>query len=125
MGADRRAVAEHGTVDDRLAVDRMGDRLAHLDVVERRLLVVHGENGLTLGRAGDHLETRIGLELDQVLGRGEGRIGVKIARHHRGKGRGRVGDELEGHLVELDRGAPVAVVTAEFDPVALDPFGQR
>jgi hypothetical protein len=49
MGADRRAVAEHRTVDDRLAVDRMGDRLAHLDVVERGLLVVHGKNGLAFG----------------------------------------------------------------------------
>ena len=94
---------------------------AHADVVERRLAVVHREDGLALGRADQHLEARVGLELRQVLGRRVVREGVDVAGHHRGEGGGRVGDELEGDLLERRRLAPVVVAADELDPVALHP----
>ena len=70
MRADGRAIAEHGAVDQVLAVDGMGDGLAHLDVVQGRAGVVHGKDGLALGRADGDLEARIGLDLGQRFGRG-------------------------------------------------------
>ncbi|MPL95504.1 hypothetical protein SDC9_41675 [bioreactor metagenome] len=125
MGADRRAVTEHRAVDDVLAVDRMGDRLAHLHVVQRRGAVVHREDGLAFGGADHHLEARIGLELHQRLGGGEVREGVDIARHHCREGRGRVGDEAEGGLGERRLRAPVARIGGQRDVIALHPVGER
>ena len=40
MAANRRAVAEHGAVDDRTAVERMGYGLTHPDIIEGRAGVV-------------------------------------------------------------------------------------
>ena len=53
-------------VDDGLAVDRVGDRLTHLQLVERRLLVVGRQDRLALGAADQDLEARIALELVEV-----------------------------------------------------------
>ena len=54
------------TVDaerDGLAVERMGDRLADLRIVEGRLRVVGGEHDLALGLADSDLEPGVGSEL--------------------------------------------------------------
>ena len=121
MAADRRAVAEHRPVDDRAPVDRMRHRPPHPDVVEGRPRVVHREDRLALGRAHDHREARIGLELRQVLRRRKIRKRVDVPGHHRRERRRGVGDELERHPVERRRLAPVVVVADQLDLVALHP----
>ncbi len=124
MAADRRAVAEHRAVDHRLAVDGMGHRPAHTDVVEGRPRVVHREDRLALGRADDDLEPRIGGELREVLRGRVIREGVEIARHHRREGGRGIRDELEGDLLERGLLALVVLVAHQFDPVALQPVGE-
>ena len=124
MAADRRSVAKHGAVDDRLAVDGIGHRLADLEVVERLAAVVHGENGLALGRADHDREFRIVLELGQRFRRREIGEGIDVAGLHRRKGRGRIGDELERRLLQRHRRAPVVGVPRKLDVVALDPFDE-
>ena len=97
--ADGYGAAVHGALDDLVAVDGGADRPAHLDIVEGGLGVVHRQDHLALGRAHDHLETGIGLELGQKLGRREARVGVELARHQRGAGGSRVRDEAEDDRV--------------------------
>ena len=122
MAADRRAEAVHRAVDDRLAVDRIGDRLPHLQVVERLLLVVHGEDRLALGAADQHLEARVALELAERLDIGEAREGVDVAGEHRRDRRRGVGDEAERRVLQRNLGRVTkAVPFVERDRCALGP----
>src|SRR4029450_2960221 len=57
VAADRHAEARFGR-DDLLAVDGVGDRLAHLGIVERLLAIVGRQDDLALGRADDDDEAR-------------------------------------------------------------------
>ncbi len=68
MTADRRAEARLG-VDQLVAIDRVGHRLAHLGVVERLLAVVGRQDHLALGRADDDGEARVLLQALDQLGR--------------------------------------------------------
>ncbi len=102
MAADRRAEAVHRPVDDRLAVDRIGDRLPHPDIVERLLLVVDRKDRLALGAADQHLETRIALELAKAPVRSKVGHDVDVAGKHRRDFRRRIGDEAEGRMLERD-----------------------
>ena len=61
MAADRRAVTEHRPVDDRFAIDSMGDCLAYPYIVERLALVIGGKNRLAFGGADDYRKAGIGL----------------------------------------------------------------
>ena len=102
----------------------MGDRLAHLDVVQRRLAVVHRQDCLALGGADHHVEARIAFELRHGLGRGVVREAIDVAGLQRGVGSGRVGDEAERRAFELHRGAPIALVLGQRDAVAFDAIGE-
>ena len=102
----------------------MGDRPAHPHIGERALLVVHGEDGLALGRADGHGKARIGCQHRQVLGRLEVREGVDIAGHQRGELRRRIGDDAEGRAIKLRRLAPVFGILGQLDAVALHPLHQ-
>jgi hypothetical protein len=59
VGPDGRAVAEHHQIDQGLAVDGIGHRLANQLIVKRFGLVVGGHDHLTRGSAGIDLETRV------------------------------------------------------------------
>ncbi len=125
MAADRRAEPVHRAVDDRLAVDRIGDRLAHLQLVERLPLVVHGEDRLALGAADQHLEPRIALELAERLHIGETRERVDVAGEHRRDRRRGIGDEAECRMRDRDmRRVAIAVPFVEGDRRALRPGGE-
>ncbi len=65
--------------DQLLAIDGMGHRLAHLEIVERLLAVVGRQDHLALGRADDHGEARVLLQALDQLGRLEAREGVDVA----------------------------------------------
>ena len=121
MRADRRAEAARSAVDDRLAVDGMRDRLAHLELVEGRLLVVGRQDRLALGRADHHLEARIGLDLRQRVAELEIGQRLHVARKQRRHGRRGVGNDAELGLVERHRIAPVAVRLDDRDRRALGP----
>ena len=122
VAADGRAVAEHGAVNDRLPVDGVAHGLADPNVVEGRLLIVHGEDGLTLGIAGEHGEARVALELGEVF---RGRIaveGIDVARQHGRVGCRRLGDELEGRRFQRRGLTPVVGIAAQADLVAPPPL---
>ena len=97
--ADGHGLAVHRALDDLVPVDGGGHGAAHLDVVEGRLGVVHGEDHFALGRADVHPETWIGFELRQQFRCGETGEGVKFLGHHRGGGGSGVRDEAEHHLI--------------------------
>ena len=123
VGADRSAVAEHGAVDDRLAVDGMSDGPAHADVVERRSLVVDRENRLAFGRSFEHDEAVVPLEPAETFRRTEIGEEIDVAGQHRRDLGGRIADDLEHHPLETDRaGIAVARVLDQPDGIALDPF---
>ena len=121
MRTDGCAVAKHRAVDDRLAINGMGQRLTHFHVVKGRLQVVGRQDRLPLGRAHEHLKAWVGIELGQVFRRREAGEGVDILGHHRGKGSGGVGDELERRAVQYGGRAPVIGVAFDVDLVALGP----
>src|SRR5690606_21360778 len=54
------AGTEQGEVDDRLLVDRVGDRPADVHVVERRTLDVEVDAAEVRGQAADDLDVRVG-----------------------------------------------------------------
>ncbi len=83
----------------RLPVDRVVDRLAHLDVVERRDPVVHGD--VERVRRGVELELVLVLRLDLVQAvRGEREhVVVRLSAENRLQGGRQVGDDLAGDLV--------------------------
>ena len=113
---------EHRAVDDRLPVDRVGDGLPDPHIIKRGHHVVGRQDRFTLGIAHENLEPGIGIELREVLRRGEACEYVDILGHHRGEGCCRVRDEAEGRLAQRRGLAPVALVGGKFYPVALDPF---
>ena len=122
VAADRRAEAFLRAVDDRLAVDRGGERAAHAHVVEGLLLVVDRHDRLAFGAADDDREARIVLELLQALERAVARHAVDVAGEQRRDLRGRVVDEAEGHLLHLHLGGvAVLVVLHQRDRRALGP----
>ena len=115
MAANRRAKTIHGPVDDRFAVQRVGNGAAHADIVEWLALVVDGQNGLALGAANRHGKTRIGLELGHALEGAKARKGVDVASQQRCHLRGRIVDDAECRLGDGD-----------FCRLAIAvPFGQR
>ena len=121
MGADRGAEAKHRTVDDRLTVNRMGNGFAHFHVIQWRHLVVGRQDGFTFGVANQNLETWISFELWQCLRRWETGKHINVFGHHRRHSCGWVGDELEGHIGQRRRRAPIRIVACERDLVALHP----
>ncbi len=109
VAADGLAEAEHGALDQGVAVDGVGQGAAHPHVVERRLGVVDAQDDLALGGADDDAEARVALELGDILGRGIVGEGVHVAGADGGEGGGRVADEAEDDGVQTGRRTPVAV----------------
>ena len=79
VGADRRAKAEHGAVDNCLTIEGVGNRLPHQNVVERRARIVDGQDGFAFSGTDHHGEPVIGAERIQRFGRGEIRESINIA----------------------------------------------
>ena len=100
--ADGCGLAIHRAVDDLIAIDCRRNRAAHLDIIERRLGVVHREDDFAFGIALIHTKTRIGLKLLQQFRRGETGKSVQLFCHHCSGCCRRVGDKAERHLVERD-----------------------
>mmetsp|Transcript_29412 Transcript_29412/g.57477 ORF Transcript_29412/g.57477 Transcript_29412/m.57477 type:complete len:218 (+) Transcript_29412:2579-3232(+) len=121
MCADGCAIAEHGPIDNRLTVDGVGHRLAHAQVVKGGLFVVGGQDRFPLCRANEDLEAGVCLELGQVFRGREAAEDIYILGHHGGKGGSGIRDEFERGLVEGRGRAPIAVIAAHLDPVALVP----
>jgi hypothetical protein len=124
VAADRDGVAEHGTVDQRAAVESERDRAPHRQQAERRPPVVEREKSLGLGAAHEHLEARIRRELRDILRRRIGRERIDIARHERGIRRGWIGDELEYRPAETRPPAPVVIVAFEDQRIAAPPLDE-
>ena len=121
MRTDRHAQSARSAVDDRLAVERMGDRLAHLQLVEGRLLVVGGEHRLALGRADDDLEARIGFDLRQRVAEREVGQHLHVAGKQRRNGCCGVRDDAELCFLQHGRLAPVVGGLDQRDRRALGP----
>ncbi len=109
VAADGLAEAEHGALDQGVAVDGVGQGAAHPHVVERRLGVVDAQDDLAFRGADDDAEARVALELGHVLGRGIVGEGVHVAGADGGEGGGRVADEAEDDGVQARGRAPIAV----------------
>ena len=90
MCADGCAIAEHRTIDDRLPVNGMGHSLADFDVIERFALVIDRQDRFPLGRADQHLETGVRLELGDIFRRGEAGENIDILGHDRSESRCRI-----------------------------------
>ena len=113
-------------VDQRLAVDRVGDGLADLRVVERLVGLVHREAGRGCRRCRGRSTWRFGSALTVATSTGA----IVWARSSSPdwsafRRCGRVGDRLEGDLVEVGaagRGVPVVGVLDERDVVARHPL---
>ena len=99
----------------------MCDRLAYLEIVEWRLLVVDRKDGLAFGRADHDLEARVGLDLRQRVAELEIGQRLYVAREQRRHGRGRVRDDAELGLVERHGITPVPVGLDDRDRRALGP----
>ena len=121
MAADRRTIAEHRTVDNCLPVDGMSDRLAHLQIIQRRAAIVDREDRLALGGADLDREARVSLELDHALGCWKIGKGIQITGHHRGDSSRRIRHDLERGALKRDGFAPIALIAHKLDPVALNP----
>ena len=90
MGADGRAIAKHCPINDCLTVDGMGHSLADFDVIERFALVIDRQDRFPLGRADQHLETGVRLELGDIFRRGEAGENIDILGHDRSESRCRI-----------------------------------
>ena len=122
VAADRLAVAVHRAPDDRAPVDRMRQRTAYAQVVERRTRVVDRQQRLALGRADRDGEARVVLERGDVLGRGEVRVAVDVAGEQRRERAARVRQDPESDLLEAGRRAPVVGVAHQHHRIALAPL---
>ena len=122
MTADGRAGTKHRAINDFLAVNGMGNGLAHLQLGQCRVLVVGGQNCLAFRGAESHGNIRVGLQGPQTFRRaGEG-YQIQITGHHGGDLCRLIVDEAELDLGQLDRaGIPVARVLFHQDAIALDP----
>ncbi len=123
VAADRRAETGPGALDDRLAVERHHQGLAHPLVVEGLARIVHAGNDLELGIADLGHQPRIAVERAHQLGCCEFGKCVEVAGLQGGRFRLRIGDEAEGHFIELhvDGFVPVIRVLYELHMVALGP----
>ena len=108
--AERRAGrALHDVVEDRLAIDRVQQRLPHAHVVERRQPGVQpGEDDADAGRLVDGV-LRV-LAQRRELGRRGEQHHVGVAGLERDHPRAFLGHDLEDHAVEQRLVAPVVVV---------------
>ena len=106
-----RAVAAQRLVDHLLAVDDQPHRLAHLDVVERRLVDAHGERHPG-ARLGDQDAAAGPLDgVDEVVGQVVDRLDLaRLQRVDHGAG---VREVLDLQLVDEGRVAPVVGVLGE------------
>ena len=103
------AAAGVEVVHDRLAVEAVRDRLAHLDVVGRLLRDVEADVGDVERGPVDDLQVRVALDRRDVL-RLDEVVALDLAGLQRLQARGVVGDRPEDQLVELRLVAPVVVV---------------
>ncbi|MCX6096433.1 MAG: hypothetical protein NT125_06985, partial [Candidatus Bipolaricaulota bacterium] len=72
VASDRDSVAEHRSLDDHGAVERVRDRLPHFEVGEGGARLVHGEELDEVLRPSDRLEARVVLDREGGLGRDAG-----------------------------------------------------
>ena len=88
-------------LDDLLAVQRHGKGLADLEVIDRGLAGIHhGVGGAQ--RRDDH--EGVGFDREaRDFRRRNGFDAIDLAGFHGGEGRGRIGDQAEGELVERNR----------------------
>src|SRR3546814_9731728 len=95
VAADRLAVARIDALYDRLAIERMADRAANPDIVQRLALVVHHQHRLSLSRADADLEALVFLELRHILAGNTDRDRIDVTGLHGGNHSTRIGDEAE------------------------------
>ena len=113
-GADGAAVPVEGHIDDLLFVHGVAQGLPDLFIVERLRGVVQIQRLHQIHRAFQHLEV-----IPQLGGLGAGQVGEHVdgsalQAHYQAV---RVLNDPEGHLVQLGRGAPVAVKPLQNDGV--------
>ena len=121
VAADRRTVAEHRTIDDGAAIQRIGDRSPHQYVMQRPNALIQRQYGLHLRGAGKDAEAGIGGKLGEAF---RSRIvgeRIDITRHQRRKGGSRIRDEFEGHLLERSCAVLMVGVAFERDRIAAPP----
>ena len=125
--------ALHHPLDDRGAVDRLGDRHAHAPVLEwirgqRRARPVGRERGLLaelihvqeqhgIGRSAQDGHARVGLQLRKV-GRRHVVDRLHIAGKQGGDPRGLIGDHPQRDILPVRLRPPIGVIALQSDPVA-------
>ena len=77
-----------------------------LQIVEGRLLVVDRQDGLALGRADDHLEARVGLDLGERSPAIEDREGLDVAGQQRRRRRPRRPAMMRNSALSSATGSP-------------------
>ena len=125
----RLAVSEPDVIDHELAVDRIGDGLPHLLIVERRLLGVDHQlhhRADHLVALGGHLDAGQGRQLlGVVVGHGAEACDVRLALLYGGRARRLVVDEAHHDAVEIGQTlAPVVRVLVETHQLAAPPFDE-
>src|SRR5262249_19154653 len=112
---------EHRTVDDGVAVERIGNRAAHAHIVEGFDALVQRQDGLHLAAAVEDDKARVARELGETLRRWIVRERIHVARHQRGERGARFGDELERNLLDAGGLAAVVGVAYQGERVAAPP----
>ena len=97
--ADRLAEAEERAVDNRVAINRVGDCPAYPQIVERRPAVIHRHDHLARRRADHHLQVGIAGELRDVFRCRVVGIGIDVAGTDRGIGRRGIANDPEDDAV--------------------------
>src|SRR6266545_4762756 len=120
----RLGVAVERDLRERVLVDRVRDRLAHLRVVERLLLRVHRKVAQHDRRRGDDLEVRLALQHVGELVRNREREVCFAGLHHR-RTRVVVDDRLPRDRVDLRVSlAPIAVELRDLEVIGRLPFDE-
>ena len=121
--AEELAHPEHHALQHLGPIDGVRDRAAHAHVREGLERVVHRHHHVVGGVAHDHGEPVVVLQIGDVLRSQAEERRIDVAGLERGHRRVRVGDEAEGHAVELRQSLHVVVgVLHQLDTVAAHPL---
>ncbi len=120
-----RRIAEHHLIDDRLIRNRMADRAAHIDIVERRNAVVHAQVLRPGNLEVEHRHIRIAVQFGEIL-RQQIERDIDIAVLQQAQALLRAGDRpVEHAAIEHRFLVPEVLIRRELPFHSRGPLGQR